>query len=74
MRIFKLNLQLDKGKYKELAAALADLLDNPKKLSDLSKAGQDGVTRNFNLHNQALETIEIYTKILAKKNKDSDVA
>lgn len=58
----------------KMAAALIDLLDNPEKLSSLSKAGRDGVTNNFNIHNQALETIEIYNTILDNKNKDSDAA
>lgn len=62
------------NKPEELAAALADLLENPEKLSALSKAGKDGVAQNFNIHNQALETIEIYKKITDSKNNNSDAA
>ena len=62
------------NKPEEMAAALIDLLDNPEKLSSLSKAGRDGVKNYFNIHNQALETIEIYNSILDNKNKDSDAA
>ncbi len=62
------------NKPEELASALVDLLGNPEKLSALSKAGKDGIIQKFNIHNQALETIELYKKITDSKNKNSDAA
>lgn len=62
------------NKPEELARALADLLENPEKLSTISKAGKNGVVQNFNIHNQALETIDLYKKITDSKNKNSDAA
>ncbi len=52
----------------ELCKALIDLLDDPEKLSILSKSGRVGIEENFNIHNQALETIEIYKRIIGSKN------
>jgi len=58
----------------ELAKALISLLDDPEKLSQLSASGRQGVEKHFDIHQQALDTIELYKNIKAKKNRETDAA
>ena len=54
----------------KLAGALSSLLSDPEKLSQLSEAGRAGVEKHFNIHEQALDTIQLYKKIRESKTKD----
>lgn len=57
-----------------LAKALIRLLNDPEKLSQLSAAGRKGVEKHFDIHQQTLDTIELYKKIKAQKTKETDAA
>ena len=57
-----------------LANALSDLLDDFEKRAVLSKAGRKGIEDSFNIHKQALDTMDLYGKITNATNKDSDAA
>ena len=57
-----------------LANALSDLLDDFEKRAELSKAGRKGIEESFNIHKQALDTMDLYGKITNATNKDSDAA
>jgi glycosyltransferase involved in cell wall biosynthesis len=59
---------------KDLAGALLYLLNDPEKMSTISKLARDGVKQNFNINKQALKTMALYQKIIKSKNKDSDAA
>lgn len=58
----------------QLANTLADILSDPIKLTELSKAGIEGVKQNFNIHQQAGEIIEFYKKTKDQNNLDSNAA
>lgn len=62
------------NKPKELAGALAYLLNDPEKASIISKLAREGVENYFNINQQALKTIDLYKKIIATKNKKTDAA
>ena len=50
-----------------LAKELGDLIQDPKRHSELSKNGRKGVEKHFNIHFQAARMREIYKKMLDKK-------
>lgn len=52
------------NKPEDLAKALIYLLNNPEKMSEISKLGREGVQNHFNIHSQALNTIDLYQKII----------
>ena len=51
----------------KLADALASVLSNPDLLNKLSVNGRKGVEQHFNISKLAMETAEIYNKIIQKK-------
>lgn len=57
------------NKPEELAKALASLLEDSEKLSKLSANGRKGVEKYFDIHNQALETIQLYENIIKQKKE-----
>lgn len=56
----------------ELAKALVSLLSDPAKLSQLSATGRKGVEKHFDIHQQALETIQLYKQIKEQQTSDID--
>ena len=57
-----------------LAKALTNLLNDPDKISLLSRRGREGVEKHYNIHDQASQTIKIYEEMDLIINKDTDVA
>jgi glycosyltransferase involved in cell wall biosynthesis len=51
------------NKPEKLSEAWADLLNNPKKLEQLSRDGYEGTKEKFNIHNHAKEIITLYESL-----------
>ena len=47
----------------KLSETWAGLLNNPEKLEKLSRAGYEGTKKHFNIHNHAIEIIELYESL-----------
>ncbi len=58
---------------KELANSLAILLNDPEKLSELSRAGRKGIIEHFDLQDQTLKMVNLYKNISNQKKADTDV-
>ncbi len=58
----------------QLAKAISGLLDDEKRLHELSEQGRQGVEKNFNIHQQANTIVDFYNHLLLKNKKDIDAA
>ncbi|WP_297093921.1 glycosyltransferase family 4 protein [uncultured Draconibacterium sp.] len=47
----------------KLSESWAELLNDPGKLEKLSKAGYEGTSKKFNIHNHAAEIVELYESL-----------
>jgi len=57
----------------ELAESLKSLLNDSGKLSELSENGRKGIEKHFNIQDQALKMVDLYTSITNQKKSNTDV-
>ena len=53
--------------YRELAKAIASLLDNPQRMQQYGQAGREIAVNEFSLQRVLDETLALYKKLLGKK-------